>query len=51
MTKYIITYTRGDSSLARAFKVSAESEGEACELFDEFADGCDEIEFVSIRKA
>lgn len=50
--EFIITYTRGESQRALAFEVFAESEGEALEIFDDYADGLDDsIEFVSIRES
>lgn len=50
-TEYVITYTRGESQRALAFEVSAESEGEAIEIFDDYTDRLDDfIEFVSIRE-
>lgn len=50
--EYKITYTLGDSAQARLYKCNAESEGDACERFDEFADGLDDfVEFVSCVEA
>lgn len=49
MSKFNITYDR--NGRACLFKCTAESEGEAQELFDQFADGCDDyLEILSIKE-
>ena len=51
MEQFVITYTRGDSQRALSFEVTAESEGEAIEVWEDYTDGLDDFcEFVSIRQ-
>lgn len=51
MNTYIITYIAGESDLARAYKIVAESEGEAIEMFEDFAERFDDgYDFISIKE-
>ena len=48
MAKFRITYAL-ESGAARSKTIEAESEGEALEQFDDFADNCNQcLEFVGI---
>lgn len=50
-TEFVITYTRTPSLRALSFEVSAESEGEAVEIWEQYVDGLDDLcQFVSIRE-
>lgn len=49
MSTYNITYDR--NGMARLFTCKAESEGEAQDIFENFADGCDDyLEILSIKE-
>ncbi len=49
MSKFKFTFVYGDSNRARMKVVTAESEGEAVELFDEWADGLDDfVDVISV---
>ncbi len=49
MSKFKFTFVYGDSNRARMKVVTAESEGEAVELFDEWAYGLDDfVDVISV---
>lgn len=51
MSKFRFTYTYGDSEVARLKVIVAESEGEAQEIFDEWASGFDDyVDVISVKE-
>ena len=51
MYTYLIRFTVGDSQVCRQYKCTAESEGEAIERFEEYAEYFDDgYDFVNITE-